>query len=59
MPQQTNIVIMEPETIPQVCLDIMAHSALNAALEYFKNPENMKEFEAQQAKQKAKEAKHG
>ena len=55
MPQQTNIVIMDPEIIPQVHLNIMARSAMNAALEYFKNPENMEEFEVQQAKQNAKE----
>lgn len=55
MPQQTNIVIMDPEAIPQVHLNIMARSVLNAALEDFKRPEVMKEFEAWQAKQRAKE----
>lgn len=55
MPQQANIVIIDPEQIPNVYLDIMGKSALDAALEYFKNPEAMKEFETWQAKQNAKE----
>ena len=46
-------------SLPEHESDRMCRVLLNSMRKFYENPENMKNFESWQAKQKAKEAKHG
>lgn len=46
-------------SLPKHENDRMCRVLLNSIRTFYENPANMKEFEAQQSKRNAKEAKHG
>lgn len=50
---QQNTIKVQPEQIPEDCINVLARSLGMIAQEYFSDPDHRKEFETWQAAQKA------